>query len=277
MTPVDRPRRCAVLGSPIAHSLSPALHLAAYADLGLDWGYQAIEVTADGLPDFLRTRDEHWRGLSLTMPLKRAVLPLLDHADAQVQRSGVANTVVLEGGRRWGHNTDVPGAVAALRERISGEIATVTVLGGGATATSLALAVADLGATHLTIAARDPRKARATGEEVLAPLPVQVDWVLLEEAPQADLVVSTVPSGALAEPGHGALLERLAAAPAVFDVVYDPWPTALSRAAQGIVVSGLDLLVHQANLQVQLFTGTRRDLVEVMRRAGEAALAQRHG
>ena len=116
MEPVRR-RRCAVLGSPIAHSLSPVLHRAAYDALGLDWSYDAVEVSEDGLPGFLDGLDGSWRGLSLTMPLKRTVVPLLDEMSARAAQARAANTVVLDAGRRVGHNTDIPGAVAAIRER----------------------------------------------------------------------------------------------------------------------------------------------------------------
>jgi len=94
--------RCAVLGSPIVHSLSPVLHRAAYDALGLDWRYDAHEVTEAGLADFLDGLDTSWRGLSLTMPLKRAVLPLLDETSDRATQAGACNTVVLGGGRRIG-------------------------------------------------------------------------------------------------------------------------------------------------------------------------------
>ena len=269
-------RHLAVLGSPIAHSLSPVLHRAAYDALGLDWTYDAVEVDEAGLPTLLNGLGEDWRGLSLTMPLKRAVVPLLDQTDPLVELSGVANTVVLSGDRRWGHNTDVPGAVAAVRERAPGVHDTATILGAGATAASLALALADLGVHRITIGARDPERARSTVQIARshASRP-EVDLVPVDEAPVADIVASTIPSAAV----NGPMLARLAEAPVVFDVIYHPWPTDLAAAASrqgGVVVSGLDLLVHQANLQNQLFTGTQRDLVDVMRAAGEAALGTTH-
>src|SRR3954452_17646987 len=120
--------RCAVLGSPIAHSLSPALHRAAYAELGLDWSYDAIEVDSAGLEAFVAGLGADWRGLSLTMPLKRTVMPLLDEAEAWAEASGAANTVVLDEGRLLGHNTDIPGAVAALVESGAGPLRTAVVL-----------------------------------------------------------------------------------------------------------------------------------------------------
>src|ERR1700684_3264669 len=107
--------RAAVLGSPIAHSLSPVLHAAAYQVLGLtSWKYQAIECTEAGLPGLLAGCGKDWAGLSLTMPLKRAVLPLLDKVDPLAAGGGGANTVTFAGGARHGHNTDVPGMIAAL-------------------------------------------------------------------------------------------------------------------------------------------------------------------
>ena len=120
------------------------------------------------------------------------------------------------------------------------------------------------------VAARTPGKAR---DSMARHVSESVEYSELADAPLADLVASTVPSDAVA----GRLLERLSAAPMVFDAIYHPWPTALAAAAEAVVVSGLDLLVHQANLQNQLFAGTDRDLVEVMRQAGEAELRRRHG
>src|SRR4051794_12969885 len=106
--PVSRTsRRAAVLGSPIAHSLSPALHRAAYIELGLDWTYDAIECDEAALPAFVQSLDASWVGLSLTMPLKRAVLPLLAEMSETVRLTGAANTVLFRDGRTVGDNTDV--------------------------------------------------------------------------------------------------------------------------------------------------------------------------
>src|SRR3954453_12117135 len=157
-----RRRRCAVLGSPIGHSLSPVLHRAAYAAEGLDWSYEAIEVTEEGLPAFLDDLDGSWRGLSLTMPLKRAVVPLLDSLSGRAAQAGAVNTVLFDGGARVGHNTDIPGAAAALTERWDGPLRTAVVVGGGATAASVLLALADLGCERATILVRDPGRAEDT-------------------------------------------------------------------------------------------------------------------
>lgn len=266
--------RCAVLGNPITHSLSPVLHRAAYDLLGLDWSYEAIEVTESGLAGFLDGLDPSWRGLSLTMPLKRAVPPLLDEIDAAAARSRAVNTVVFEAGRRLGANTDIPGAVAALRERGVGQVDSVVVLGGGATAASVLLAVAELGCGAATLAVRDPARTGETVDVVGSAVPgMALDVTTLDEVDlAADLIVSTIPAPAQTE----GLLSRLRA-PAVFEVRYDPWPTPLveaAAAASSVIVSGLDLLVHQAALQVELMTGSPAPLA-AMRAAGEATLGSR--
>jgi shikimate dehydrogenase len=263
--------RCAVLGSPIAHSLSPVLHRAAYASLGLDWEYEAREVREDELPTFLAGLDGSWRGLSLTMPLKRAVVPLLDVMSARADQARAANTVVVERGDRGGlrlagHNTDIPGAAAALRERYDGPLDRVTVLGGGATAASVLLGLADLGCASATLLVRDAGRAAQTLAAVARhPAPPRVEILPLgSDVPPADLLVSTVPASAQAD--HARLVGGVGV---VFDVVYDPWPTPLARAALdagAVVVSGRDLLVHQAVRQVELMTG-RAVSVEILRGA----------
>lgn len=252
------------------------LHRAAYAELGLDWTYDAYELAATDLPAFLDGLDDRWRGLSLTMPLKRAVLPLLDAVTARAAQAAAANTLVLEGRHRTGHNTDVPGAVAALRERYDGPLDRAVILGGGATATSTMLALADLGCADVTLMVRDPTRAA----EVLAaagrhPRRPTVTVRRLTDGPvDADVLVSTIPASAQDD----AALALAEPAGVVFDVVYDPWPTPLASFAGAtgrVLVAGLDLLVHQAVLQVELMTGASGVPVDVLRAAGREALAAR--
>jgi len=266
--------RCGVLGDPIEHSLSPVLHRAGYAELGLDWSYDAHRVPAGGLPAFLDGLDETWRGLSLTMPLKREALTLVDRLTPTAATAGAVNTLVL-GDEVVGDNTDLPGAVAAIRERTDVEPREAVILGGGATATSVGLALCDMGAHTLRLLVRSPDRAVETTEALRRhPSAPQVEVGLLgdphPEHDRADVVVSTVP--AIAQDAR--LVERFTQVPVLFDVIYDPWPTPLARASRGVVVSGLDLLVHQAALQFTQFTGEPAPL-EVMRAAGERALAAR--
>jgi shikimate dehydrogenase len=268
--------RCAVLGTPIAHSLSPALHRAAYAHLGLDWTYDGVLVDSAGLGQFLDGLDDSWRGLSLTMPLKRTVVPLVDSLDDWSGLSGVANTVVLDGGRRLGFNTDIPGAIAAMVERLPQLPRSAVVLGGGATATSVLLALTELGCESARVLVRDPARAEET-VAVVAGHPsgpeVSVGTLDRVDALEAEIVVSTIPTTAQTPE----LLAACADVPNVFEVVYDPWPTPIARAALDSgrrLVSGLDLLAHQAILQMELMTG-RTVPVELVRDAGRAELARR--
>ena len=269
--------RCAVLGDPVGHSLSPAMHRAAYAALGLDWTYDAVQVSSGGLADFLGGLDGQWRGLSLTMPLKREAMPLLTSRDSWAELAGAANTLLLDADGVHGLNTDVPGAVAALREATPATVDRAVVLGGGATATSVLLALADLGCAHAVLAVRDPARAAETvGAVGRHPHPPAVETVRLAGLAEvrADVVVSTVP----AEAQTPEVLAALAGVPVVFDVLYDPWPTPLAAAALAdgrTLVGGLDLLLWQAVDQVRAMTGRFDVPVAAMRAAGEAGLAER--
>ncbi|SDR26760.1 shikimate dehydrogenase [Thermostaphylospora chromogena] len=268
--------RAAVLGSPIAHSLSPCLHRTAYAIMGLSgWRYDAIECDEARLPGLLDGMGAEWAGLSLTMPLKRAVLPLLDTvADLAVEVGG-ANTVVFREGRRHGENTDVYGIVRALTEAGVAAPRSATVLGGGATAASTLAALREMGLGEATLVVREPSRAAQTvqvAERLGVALNVET-FDKLDALLDVDLVVSTLPSGA-ADP-YAAELARV---PALFDVVYAPWPTVAARAvraAGGVVVGGFPMLLHQAVRQVELMTGRSDVPVEAMREAGEAELARR--
>jgi shikimate 5-dehydrogenase len=204
------------------------------------------------------------------------VLPLLDAVTARAAQAAAANTLVLEGRHRTGHNTDVPGAVAALRERYDGPLDRAVILGGGATATSTMLALADLGCADVTLMVRDPTRAA----EVLAaagrhPRRPAVTVRRLTDGPvDADVLVSTIPASAQDD----AALALAEPAGVVFDVVYDPWPTPMARFAGAtgrVLVAGLDLLVHQAVLQVELMTGASGVPVDLLRAAGREALAAR--
>jgi shikimate dehydrogenase len=274
-------RRAAVLGSPIAHSLSPVLHRAAYRELGLaDWSYDRFEVDEDGIAPFLEklaTGGGDWAGLSLTMPLKRAVIPLLDEIGDTAASVGAVNTVVFTGdGRRLGDNTDIPGMIAALRERGVESVPHAAVLGAGATASSALAALARICTGEVTAYVRSRERAeemRGWGERLGVEV-ATADWAEAPRALAAPLVIATTPAGttdALA----GAVPERPGT---LFDVLYEPWPTPLAAAwaeRGGRVVGGLDLLVHQAVLQVELMTGRSPAPLAAMRAAGEAALAAR--
>ncbi|WP_028046315.1 shikimate dehydrogenase [Cellulomonas sp. URHE0023] len=258
------PRRAAVLGHPVAHSLSPTLHRAAYEALGLgDWQYDAFDVTEEDLPGFLAGLDGTWAGLSLTMPLKQTVIPLLDHIEPLAQVVGAVNTVLLQGSGASrvlvGANTDVHGLVQALGEGLRGApVTSAAVVGAGATASSTLAALAQLGCVSPVVYVRAMSRAgglmRAAHRMGVTP-----QFRTLEDAAteigRADAVVSTLPphaadalAAAFTGPASGVLL----------DVAYDPRPTALSTAwarAGGGVVGGERMLLHQAAEQVRLMTG----------------------
>jgi shikimate dehydrogenase len=286
--------RAAVLGSPIGHSLSPVLHMAAYAALGLTWWrYEAIECDESGLSQLLDRCGPDWAGLSLTMPLKRAVLPLLDRRDPLVTDVGAANTVLFAAEQRLGYNTDVPGMVRALGEYAvgaatgttsdhdspgsTGRVGPVLILGGGATACAAVAAMRDLGERSVAVAVREPVRAAAliSAAERLG-VTVQLRPFDSASLPGARLIISTVP--AAAADGFARALAGLRPRPGVvFDVSYYPWPSALGRAAQhagAVVVDGFELLLQQAALQVELMTGRPAPVAE-MRSAGRTELGRR--
>lgn len=274
--------RAAVLGSPVSHSLSPALHTAAYAALGLSqWTYDAREVTAGELVDVVAGLGEDWRGLSLTMPLKEIAFDVAASVTDLAREAGAINTLVRRDDGRWdGANTDVAGIVGAVRHVDHDGAATL--LGSGATSRSAALALVDLGVRDVRVAARN---ADAAAEVVALLGEHDVRAVHVPLGRWADephrLVVSTLPPAASAAtgaalgdaaPGVGGAGPRLAGM-TLLDVVYADWPTPLARAALdhgGDVVSGLDMLVHQAAVQVELFTGLRPPVAVMFAAAREA-------
>jgi shikimate dehydrogenase len=264
--------RAAVLGHPISHSKSPALHRAAYAHLGVDIAYSAIDVTEAALPDFMRQvrgearADGSWRGLSVTMPLKSAMVAEVDEVRGVGRALGVVNTVAFEsdGGatRLVAYNTDVAGIVNALRHAGAAPAPTAVVLGGGGTAAAAIAALKELGAVSAAVFVRDPgRAAEARAASAAVGLPIQVLPLAGAAAAvaAADVVISTLPpraADALAAEVAGAQFPE---SPGVLlDVAYDPWPSRIAavwQEAGGTVVPGLEMLIYQAVEQVRHFTG----------------------
>ncbi len=267
--------RCAVLGSPVAHSLSPVLHLAAYRELGLDWTYGAHKVEEPELSGFMELLTPEWRGLSLTMPLKRRVIDFLDRVEARAGLLASVNTVVIGSTGRHGYNTDVLGFVRAFQEAGVLRLASVVVVGAGATAASALAAAADLGATRATVLARSTARAsRLAGLGLSLGLEVELrDLADPASVPLADALVSTIPVDAQ----HAVPTEALASqSRVVFEVSYRPSRTPLTEAARAEdrqVIGGFELLLHQAARQVELMTSVERAPLEAMRTAGLAALA----
>ena len=275
----------AVIGSPIEHSLSPVIHRAAWAQLGIDgWEYHRLEQDTDSLPGFIAGLGADCAGLSVTMPCKQAVMPLLDVIDPLASAVGAVNTVVPSSGVLAGFNTDVTGIASAVRRACSlagcSTPSSALVLGARATASSALAALGELGITSSTVAAR---RFGGPGSVVAAAsrLGVTIEQILWSDseavdraASSVDLVISTLPASA-ADP----LAERLRVREGqiLLDVVYSPRDTALRRAfesAGGVVAEGTDMLVFQARAQVQLMTGRSPD-TGVMREALEEELEGR--
>lgn len=263
MASTDTRFRAGVLGKPVAHSLSPVLHQAAYRALGLHgWSYERFEVDAEGLPGFVSGLGAEWAGLSVTMPGKRAALEFAGTATPRASTVGAANTLVrLDSGGWLADCTDVDGVVGALRAAGgfgAGGGRLAVVLGAGGTAAAAVVGLARLGLTEVRLVAREPARAHETvaaakraglGVEVLRWSDVDFDRCVSE----ASVLVSTVPSEAIAQHVTG-----LAAVGCVLDVIYHPWPTALASAVAargGRIATGLDMLLHQSFGQVEQFTG----------------------
>ena len=258
-------RRLAVLGSPIDHSLSPRLHTTAYNLLGVPFDYGRVELGSGQLAPWLESLDTTWQGLSLTMPLKREIIPFLDTASPLVDQLGVANTVVFDytgGARRLhGYNTDVDGIVRTVASLQATQPHSATILGGGATAASALYAAHVLGAREFTVYLRDVAKAddltslaSSLGAEITVRPLSDLRNPDVDRAPAQEFVVSTLPGGA----ADALTLTPASATSVLFDVAYEPWPSRIATAwaaSSGIVFSGLDMLVEQAISQVRLFTG----------------------
>jgi shikimate dehydrogenase len=279
----DVARRAAVLGHPISHSLSPRLHRAAYQALGLDWTYEAVDVDEAAFPGWLAGLDGQWAGLSLTMPLKRVVLPLLDRVEPLAVAVGAANTVLFTLDGTLGANTDVYGLVQAIREAaaragVPGEgFGRAVILGGGATAASALAAVAELGTSQADVYVRAAARCgpllaaadRLGVKPALRPWSQGREWM-------GDLVICTLPAHQADPLAEAVRYQRRVWGPVprdavLLDVAYDPWPSALAGAwadAGGTVAPGLSMLLHQAVEQVRLMTG-RPAPVEAMRAAVE--------
>jgi shikimate dehydrogenase len=247
--------RLAVWGDPIAHSKSPALHTAAYKALGVQWHYDRRRVDAEGFDDALSTLDSPWRGLSLTMPLKEKAYAAASAHDRRAQLTRAVNTLLLGDGASRGFNTDVGGIVRALGERGVSSISTARIIGAGSTASSAVVALHELGAAQIEVLARRPERTGALvalGEAV----GTKVTAGPLTEAvgPAVDATIGTLPSGtelpstvADALAGTGGTL---------MDAAYAPWPSHLGLAWQRAgrdAISGLEMLLHQALLQVRIF------------------------
>lgn len=258
-------RRAGLVGSPVAHSLSPVLHRAAYAALGLEgWSYDRTEVGRGALAAHLAGLGPEWAGLSVTMPGKEEALAVADRCSEVAVLAGAANTLIPRDDGWYADNTDVYGLATALVEAGASSPRSALVLGGGATARSTVLALRDLGVERVRLLVR--ADARPETHACLEQLSVEssvgklADGIPLGDG-AVDVVVGTLPGSAPAPPlhvghghGHGPM-------PVLLDVSYAPWPSQLARAVAAAagdrvaVVRGTGMLLHQAARQIELMTG----------------------
>lgn len=264
--------RAAVLGHPIGHSKSPALHGAAYGKLGVDIEYSAIDVTVEQLPAFMAAvrAEPNWCGLSVTMPLKSAMVAEVDEVRGAAAHLGVVNTVAFERARTVGYNTDVAGIVGAVRYAGVALEPSAAILGGGGTSAAAIAALVELGAARAAVFVRDASRA-SEAKAAAAAVGLPIDVLPLSGAAGAiaasQLVISTLPpraaDGIAAELAEVPAADSLRQAGVLLDVAYDPWPSRIATAWHergGVVVPGLEMLLYQAVEQVRLFSGLDRDV-----------------
>lgn len=278
------PRRFAVVGSPVGHSLSPVLHRTAYEVLGVaDAVYDRHDVRAGRLRAFLEDGPgRELDGLSVTMPGKPEAFALAAEADGTSQALRVSNTLIRRPDGRWrAENHDVHGIAAALRDHGAQAPRTGAVLGSGATALSAVAALISLGVGEVGLSARSPHKlaplqehAEAAGATVRL-----VPWEHHHELLETEVLVSALAAdGARAVAAQWGELPSLPVPGVVLDVLYDPWPAPIAAvlgAAGGEVADGLEMLTHQADRQLRSMLGVAAAPVAQMLAAARAELGRR--
>ena len=258
---------CGVIGNPVEHSLSPAIHNAAFQQLGLNFVYLAWKVEAIG--DAIKGLRAlgNFRGASVTIPHKVAVLPLLDEVDAMARHIGAINTIVWENGKLLGTNTDAIGALRALKEGqapLGGEPVILLGSGGAARAIAFALAI-EAGIRRLHVLGIDNHERRTLASDLAQRTAVQVSEAFLDEQSlrtalaQGTVLIHCTPIGMAPKSGISCVPSHLLhPALTVMDIVYNPRETKLlsdAKAAGCRTISGLEMFLYQAAAQFEVWTG----------------------
>jgi shikimate dehydrogenase len=275
--PTATTRIAAVIGDPVRHSLSPRLHNAGFAALGLDWTYVACPVAegeAAKAVEAMRTLGIE--GLSVTMPHKKSVASAVDDLSPTAAKLGAVNCVTRDGGRLVGENTDGIGFVDSLRSQLQMDPdgLTIVIVGAGGAARSIALATAEHGA-NVGILNRTAKSAERLVEIVGAS-----SSVVQEEAIRdADLVVNATPLGMNKDDPLPFDLNFLSKGQSVVDLVYEPEKTALLTEAESLGVTtlnGVAMLLHQAGEQFRLWTGCEPPLQTMAQAVGLTLQGEQH-
>ena len=263
-----------VLGSPISHSLSPRLHNAAYKFLGVDASYSAFEVQSGNLQSFLEADGSALNCLSLTMPLKEEAMSIATSISDISRKFQSGNTLHKVGGLWNLTSTDVEGFSQALRFNEKDATGNVLILGAGATARAVVAACNGISET-ITVVNRNPKRDAAMRQAAPNLTMDFIAWDAEINFDQFDLVVNTTPGDSATQ-----FVDKIDSARGTFfEVLYNPWPTQLLthwRLAGGFAIDGLDLLIHQAISQVEIFTSLtveRDQLAKILRKVGEQALS----
>ncbi len=260
-------RLAAVIGDPVRHSLSPAIHNAGFEALDLDWAYVALPVSAGGGADALAAMATFGlEGLSVTMPLKDEIAAAVDVASDAVTALGACNCVVRDGDRLVGHNTDGDGFIRALTEE-SGESVdgkSVAVVGAGGAARAIIDALGRTGAASIAVVNRTLDRAERAAALASVASVAAADQAV-EAIAACDVVVNAtsvgmgwVPGGSVGAADLPIPLEALRSGQVVADIVYQPLETPLlaeARARKLVTVGGVGMLVHQAAIAFEHWTG----------------------
>ncbi len=257
-------KHAGVAGYPIEHSLSPIIHKAGYEALGLNWNYEKYLLKEDELENFVNNRDKDFVGLSLTMPLKEKALEISDVITDLAKMVRSANTLIFKDGKIYSGNTDVYGIVHALKTNRKLDLSNPAVIGSGATARSAIYALKNLGAQNVMLCARNSLTVQEVSDiAIKVGIRSQIiNWEDLAKAMNASTLISTLPSKAMDK--FAALGPEIPGT--LLDIAYDPWPSKVALEwifRRGFVVSGLEMLLHQACMQFELMTGLKAPIAQM--------------
>lgn len=240
----------AVIGYPIAHSLSPAMHQAGYEAVGYAADYQKFQVYPEELEKAVQgLKALGFKGWNVTVPHKEAIIPFLDELTVEAQRAGAVNTVKVNQGRLIGHNTDGSGFVRSLQEHMDLDSSkTIVLLGAGGAAKGIAMALAPF-QVELLILNRTPERAAELARKIkeYGGLATQEAWVTGDWLTQADCVIQTTSIG-LKKEEYPLSLQGIRPGTPVIDIIFNPWETPFLRSAKALgckIVNGIDMLLYQ--------------------------------